>query len=97
MSKEDAHLCIQHHATSKITSVSDLTMICTFGFRGEALSSISAVSKMTLSTKEADNEGGICLTIQDGAVVDESAKALPTGTDIALAELFIMYLPDKSS
>ncbi len=88
MSKEDAYLCIEHHATSKITSVNDLATITTFGFRGEALSSISAVCKMTLSTKEADKDVGISLTIKGGSVVDESVKALNTGTDIALADLF---------
>ncbi len=88
MSKEDAYLCIEHHATSKITSVADLATITTFGFRGEALSSISAVSKMTLSTKEADQEVGTSLTIKGGAITDESVKALKTGTDISIADLF---------
>lgn len=88
MSKEDAYLCIEHHATSKITSVDDLASIATFGFRGEALSSVAAVSHMTLTTKEADQEAGICLTIESGKVVRETLVAAKTGTDIQLKDLF---------
>lgn len=88
MSAEDAKLCIEHHATSKISSVADLASIATFGFRGEALSSISAVSKMTLTTKEADQDIGTCLTIHGGTIKSESVKALTTGTDIAIVDLF---------
>ena len=54
MNQEDAHLCFKHHATSKITRVDDLPSLTTFGFRGEALSSISSISKVTLITKEAE-------------------------------------------
>jgi DNA mismatch repair protein MutL len=88
MSKEDALLCIEHHATSKITTVADLATINTFGFRGEALSSISAVSKMTLATKEAESNLGVNLTIKGGSIIDESVTSLNTGTDITIADLF---------
>ncbi len=88
MSKEDAYLCIEHHATSKITSVNDLATIGTFGFRGEALSSISAVSKMTLATKEANSDVGIALTIHGGEIINESVKSRTTGSDLAIADLF---------
>ncbi len=88
MSPEDAHLCIEHHATSKITSVEDLSSISTFGFRGEALSSIASVSKLTLKTKEEAARAGIALTIEAGTITDESVTALTTGTDIAIRDLF---------
>jgi DNA mismatch repair protein MutL len=52
MDAQDAHTCFEHHATSKITCVDDLTTITSFGFRGEALSSIAAVSNITLTTKQ---------------------------------------------
>lgn len=88
MSKEDAYLCLEHHATSKITTVDQLTSISTFGFRGEALSSIASVSHMTLRTKEADENTGVSLSISAGKVTDESTISLNTGTDIAVRDLF---------
>ncbi len=88
MSKEDAHMSIKHHATSKITSVNDLEQVRTFGFRGEALSSIAAVSKMVLRTKEAEQEAGIALEIAESKVLKESIVASNTGTDIAIHDLF---------
>ena len=61
MSLKDAQLCFAQHATSKIKTVEDLESIATFGFRGEALASIAAVSKVTLITKElqSENHSGI--------------------------------------
>lgn len=88
MDKEDAYLSIKHHATSKISSVDDLARIATFGFRGEALSSISSVSKVTLVTKEEVGTAGISLTIYDSAVQKEQITAANRGTDITVSELF---------
>jgi DNA mismatch repair protein MutL len=88
MSREDAYLCIEHHATSKITSVHDLATLATFGFRGEALSSIAAVSKMTIATKEASAQAGTMLQIEQGSPIKETVHALNTGTDIAIRDLF---------
>ena len=88
MSPEDAKMSILHHATSKLTSIADLETIATFGFRGEALSSIASVSKMTLTTKEASEPTGITLTISEGAITGEQIAACNTGTDIAIHDLF---------
>lgn len=88
MSKEDAYLCIEHHATSKITTVNDLATIATFGFRGEALSSIAAVSHMTITTKESSSEAGLSLTIESGKPIQETIVATNTGTDIVVKDLF---------
>lgn len=88
MGKEDARLCFEHHATSKLTTVDQLNSIATFGFRGEALSSIASVSKTTLITKEAIAHEGIKLELEHGAVLDESIAAANQGTDIAIQDLF---------
>ncbi|MBI2775436.1 DNA mismatch repair endonuclease MutL [Candidatus Dependentiae bacterium] len=87
MNQEDAELCFSHHATSKITSVDELSSIASFGFRGEALSSISAVSKVSLVTKEAAQSGGILIERENG-VNTISTVAAQTGTDIAIHDLF---------
>src|ERR1700723_3113588 len=56
MSRDDALLCLERHATSKITRAEDLSCIATMGFRGEALPSIASVSRFTLSTRERETE-----------------------------------------
>ena len=70
MSREDAALAVKRHATSKLSSVSDLQRIATLGFRGEALPTIAAVSKFTLQTRRADDELGTKLTIDGGKTQD---------------------------
>lgn len=88
MNQEDAHLCFKHHATSKITSVDQLNNLLTFGFRGEALSSIAAVSRITLITKEIDAALGTKLQLENLHAVDEQTVTCNNGTDIAISDLF---------
>ncbi len=88
MSKEDALLCFDHHATSKISSVNDLSGLQTFGFRGEALSSISAVSKVTLTTKELADQEGYYIERENNSNLIEKSVACNTGTSITIADLF---------
>lgn len=88
MSPEDAVMCIKHHATSKITSINDLETITTFGFRGEALSSIASVSKIILITKEQHQITGIQLDIQESTIINETVVSCNSGTDIAIHDLF---------
>lgn len=88
MSAEDAKLCIKHHTTSKIEKFEDLQNINTFGFRGEALSSISSVSCITLVTKENHELIGKSLTINNGDIIKESQVASNTGTSIEITNLF---------
>jgi DNA mismatch repair protein MutL len=88
MSPEDARLSVLHHATSKIKLVEELPTITTFGFRGEALSSIAAVSTMKLITRTHDADAGIELTIKESAVISEQPAACNCGTEIRIADLF---------
>lgn len=85
MSRDDALLSIQRHATSKIHSAFDLFKIKTLGFRGEALPSIASVSVMTLIT--SDGQEGTHLTIQEDEVKVQAAP-LKQGTYLAVRELF---------
>lgn len=88
MGAEDARICFNHHATSKIKSVDDLTLLATFGFRGEALTSIAAVSHVTLITKESDASHGTQLILEQGTIIEESLASGNAGTDIAIRDLF---------
>ena len=88
MGPEDARLCFEQHATSKIERVDDLQKITTFGFRGEALASIAAVSRVTLVTKESEAPHGIQLHVVEGVVQDETIISCNTGTIISIADLF---------
>lgn len=88
MSQEDARICFDKHATSKIRSIDELESINTFGFRGEALASVAAIARVTLMTKEADTHEGIKLEVANSAIISEQPVATPTGTDIAVADLF---------
>ncbi|MFA5159516.1 MAG: DNA mismatch repair endonuclease MutL [Candidatus Omnitrophota bacterium] len=88
MTVEDAQLALQRHATSKIEKAEDLDRIASFGFRGEALPSIAAVSRFTLQTRTADTATGTELVIEGGSLV--KAKECPTaaGTVIEVRDLF---------
>lgn len=88
MSLEDAKLCIEKHATSKINCIDDLNTITTFGFRGEALAALAAVSRMILITKEASTYEGVKLTIENGTIIKQEPIAAQTGTTIEIADLF---------
>lgn len=88
MSHDDARLAILNHATSKLSCVDDLQAVATFGFRGEALASVAAVSHMTLTTKTADAQEGIQLTLEAGTILAEQATACNTGTSLEINDLF---------
>ncbi len=76
------------HATSKIRNVDDLSSILTLGFRGEALSSISSVSEVILTTRTTNDDLGIELTIINGEIIDEKAVNAPVGTKFVVNNLF---------
>ena len=88
MSKDDAKVAFVRHATSKISSVSDLGSIATFGFRGEALAAISAVSRVELITMQQGTEIGTRILLEGGVeALCESAGA-SVGTTIIVRDLF---------
>jgi len=89
MSRADLAMSVLPHATSKIRSADDLYSIATMGFRGEALASISAVSRMTVATYDGDPSGLGCEIAVDGGVSGEvSPVARTRGTTITVRELF---------
>ncbi len=88
MTRSDAILALQRHATSKIRTADDLFAIHTLGFRGEAMPSIASVSRMTLTTKPADEESGTCLVVSGGDVQSLEEVAARDGTTIEVRQLF---------
>jgi DNA mismatch repair protein MutL len=88
MSRQDAELCFERHATSKIMDEDDLERISTLGFRGEALASIAAVSEVALKTSDGQDEQGTQVVHKGGELVSKAAIALPRGTDIEVKDIF---------
>ncbi|HCZ02141.1 MAG TPA: DNA mismatch repair endonuclease MutL, partial [Verrucomicrobiales bacterium] len=90
MQRDDALMCLERHATSKIREANDLTEIQTMGFRGEALPSIASVSRFTLTTRERENENGEAtrIVVQGGKMVHVEAASSPVGTCIEVRQLF---------
>ncbi len=88
MSETDARMAFERHATSKIQSIDDLFRIKTMGFRGEALASIAAVAQVELKTKRDEDETGIYIEIENSVVKKQEPVASPTGTSIAMKNLF---------
>ncbi len=88
MSEEDAQICFLRHATSKIKTGEDLDAIFTLGFRGEALSSIGAVSKAKIYTKRHEDTDGICVTCEGGKIVSSKDIGTPNGTIVEVKDLF---------
>ena len=88
MSKEDLLMCVERHATSKISTKEDLFNIMTYGFRGEALSSIGAVSKLKISSKDKESEIGTTLSVSGGKITNIQEIAKGVGTEIEVKDLF---------
>lgn len=88
MSQPDATLCVQRHATSKISSRDDLFAIRTLGFRGEALPSIASVSRFTLSTRPREALAGTRLEVEGGQRGEVRETGCAPGTTIEVADLF---------
>ena len=88
MSSEDARLCLQRHATSKIKTDKDLFAIKTLGFRGEALPSIAAVSQMKLTTRTKDSDAGTFINLEGGQIKENSPVGAASGTVIEITNIF---------
>jgi len=90
MSRDDALLCLERHATSKIQAAEDLAAIATMGFRGEALPSIASVSRFTLTTRERDGSSpeGTQIILAGGRLLDVKAAGAAPGTTIEVRQLF---------
>ncbi len=88
MSREDAVLCLQRHATSKLSSADDLFNIRTLGFRGEALPSVASVSKTEIVTRRDGDDCGTQVIVTGGDVVEVSDAGAPVGTTVSVHELF---------
>jgi len=90
MSRDDALLCLERHATSKITRAEDLAAIATMGFRGEALPSIASVSRFILTTREHETESpeGTQIIIGAGKILEVKAAASAPGTTLEVRQLF---------
>src|SRR4051812_1160677 len=89
MNRDDALLCLERHATSKIQKAEDLAAIDTMGFRGEALPSIASVSRMSLVTREREGDASATqVVINGGKIVEVKAAGSPPGTTIEVRQLF---------
>jgi DNA mismatch repair protein MutL len=88
MSRDDALLALERHATSKINEADDLNRLASFGFRGEALPSIASVSRFTLQTRENGADAGSEILVNGGKFVHVRDCGRPVGTRIEVAQLF---------
>jgi DNA mismatch repair protein MutL len=88
MGREDALLSLDRHATSKIVNAADLKEVRTFGFRGEALPSIAAVSRLALETREADGDAGTRITVSGGGITGVEDFPRQRGTTVDVQSLF---------
>ncbi|MCH5329856.1 MAG: DNA mismatch repair endonuclease MutL [Alistipes sp.] len=88
MSPTDARSAFDRHATSKIASVEDIYALRTFGFRGEALASIAAVSQVELKTRQSDSETGTETLISGGEFISQKPVMTPVGSNFMVKNLF---------
>jgi len=88
MNHDDALLAFERHATSKLRTADDLLSIATLGFRGEALPSIAAVSRLILETRATDEEQGTRVEFAGGKLIGVKPAGIPAGTSIGVADIF---------
>jgi DNA mismatch repair protein MutL len=88
MTHDDALLAFERHATSKLKTADDLLSIATLGFRGEALPTIAAVSRLLLETRDAAEAEGTRIEFANGKLISVKPAGLPAGTTLSVADLF---------
>src|ERR1700722_8826609 len=88
MSRDDALLCLERHATSKIQRAEDLSSVATMGFRGEALPSIASVSRFTLTTREREGDApeAVQVVINGGKILEVKAAGAAPGTSLEVRQ-----------
>jgi len=97
MTEEDAILSIQKHATSKIFNFDDLNSLSSLGFRGEALSSIAAVSQLEVKTQTKDEELGTLVRVNDKGEINSEKGSFVKGTSVIVKICFITFPPEGNS
>ena len=85
---DDMEISFERHATSKIRQAEDLTTVKSMGFRGEALASIAAVAKVTMTSKTRENATGYKIRVEGGDIIEKTEEGCPDGTSITVEELF---------
>jgi DNA mismatch repair protein MutL len=88
MNHDDALLAFERHATSKLRTADDLLSIATLGFRGEALPSIAAISRLLLETRSPEDEQGTRIEFAGGKLISVKPAGIPAGTSINVADIF---------
>jgi DNA mismatch repair protein MutL len=88
MEADDVELAFERHATSKLKRIEDLDSLATMGFRGEALASIAAVSRLEVRTKTRDAQAGTLVRVEGGRVVEVSQAGCPVGSSFTVRDLF---------
>jgi DNA mismatch repair protein MutL len=88
MDRDDLLLCAERHATSKINELSDLFSVRTLGFRGEAVPSIAAISRMVITSRTPDQLAGFRLKLQGGKIKEIEETGAPVGTTVEVKDLF---------
>ncbi len=88
MDEDDAMLCFESHATSKIRTEEDIFAIDSFGFRGEAIPSIASVSKMSIRTRQKENNSGFEVVVHGGKSIAANPAGCAPGTEVSIRDLF---------
>lgn len=88
MKKDDAFLCLERHATSKVVNAEDLFALHTMGFRGEALPAIASVTRLRLTTRSVDDEAGWQIYAEGGTIRQADAVGVAPGTTVEVRNLF---------
>ncbi|HVU03099.1 MAG TPA: DNA mismatch repair endonuclease MutL [Polyangiaceae bacterium] len=95
MSREDARLAVERHATSKLFTFEDLSHVATYGFRGEALPSIASVSRFSVRTRAANDDAGTLVEVTGGEAASVKPVGAPVGTTIEARDLFYNVAPRR--
>src|SRR4030066_2191941 len=96
MSGRDANIAFERHATSKLISSDDLFNIHTLGFRGEALASIAAVSRVSLKTRERNAFTGTFMEVEGGSILKNTEGGCPPGTEFEVRDIFYTVAARKN-